>query len=247
MGAQGSKGEKLMLTKEDLKELEMKVLLLGASESGKTTIFKQMKILHGDGFSAAERQNFVGLIQAQCINNFRNLVSGARMLNLLSAEVEQTALDVLRALDDEGLTHKNVNTLVGLWRSEPLQKAYDQRSRFQLSDSAQFFLDDLERVSEHNFQPCDEDIVMCSQHSKECNELVVSVSGMPFRMVDIGGQRSERRKWISSFDSVETVSHTQATLKMICDCAFCLSHDQPSHSPLLLFITGRICCCDQRV
>eukprot|EP00301_Raphidiophrys_heterophryoidea_P001802 c10855_g1_i3.p1 GENE.c10855_g1_i3~~c10855_g1_i3.p1 ORF type:complete len:155 (-),score=42.09 c10855_g1_i3:851-1267(-) len=137
MGAQGSKGEKLMLTKEDLKELEMKVLLLGASESGKTTIFKQMKILHGDGFSAAERQNFVGLIQAQCINNFRNLVSGARMLNLLSAEVEQTALDVLRALDDEGLTHKNVNTLVGLWRSEPLQKAYDQRSRFQLSDSAQ--------------------------------------------------------------------------------------------------------------
>jgi hypothetical protein len=42
-----------------------KMLLLGPADSGKTTLLKQMKILHGDGFSDNEREVF----RVKIINN----------------------------------------------------------------------------------------------------------------------------------------------------------------------------------
>ena len=51
------------LAKEQVKEMSKdvqvtKILLLGAGESGKSTIFKQMKVIHKDGYSEAERKGF---------------------------------------------------------------------------------------------------------------------------------------------------------------------------------------------
>lgn len=38
----------------------IKMLLLGAGESGKSTLFKQMKIINKNGYSEKERMEFVG-------------------------------------------------------------------------------------------------------------------------------------------------------------------------------------------
>ena len=44
-----------------------KLLLLGAGESGKSTLFKQMQVLHGGGYSTAERQSFLWIIHRNVI------------------------------------------------------------------------------------------------------------------------------------------------------------------------------------
>ena len=43
------------------------ILLLGAGESGKSTIAKQMKILHKDGFSETERKKFMPVVFANTV------------------------------------------------------------------------------------------------------------------------------------------------------------------------------------
>ena len=40
----------------------IKMLLLGAGESGKSTIFKQMKVINKDGYSEKEKKEFVGVV-----------------------------------------------------------------------------------------------------------------------------------------------------------------------------------------
>lgn len=62
-----------------------RLLLLGAGESGKSTIVKQMRILHVNGFSDTERKQKIEDIK----KNIRDaiLVSGASCFNIIVALV----------------------------------------------------------------------------------------------------------------------------------------------------------------
>ena len=48
---------------------------------------------------------------------------------------------------------------------------------------------------------------------------------MHYRMIDVGGQRSERRKWIHAFEGVKAVIFLTAINEydQVCDFSFCLS------------------------
>jgi hypothetical protein len=59
---------------------EVKLLLLGTGESGKSTIFKQMKIIHSNGFTESERRFYAGHARANLIVNMKVLVHGAKSL-----------------------------------------------------------------------------------------------------------------------------------------------------------------------
>ena len=50
---------------------EIKILLLGIGESGKSTVAKQMKILYLNGFSEAERKQFVKAIHANILGSMK--------------------------------------------------------------------------------------------------------------------------------------------------------------------------------
>ena len=46
-----------------------------------------------------------------------------------------------------------------LWSCPSIQKAYERRHEIQLSDSAAYFLNDLDRVCNHDYEPTDEDVL----------------------------------------------------------------------------------------
>ena len=56
-------------------------------------------------------------------------------------------------------TAEVVTALKYLWSSPSIQKAYERRHEFQLLDSAAYFLQDLDRVCVHNYEPTDEDVL----------------------------------------------------------------------------------------
>ncbi len=49
----------------------MKLLLLGAGESGKSTISKQMKIIHLNGFTEAELLGYKPILQSNAIETIK--------------------------------------------------------------------------------------------------------------------------------------------------------------------------------
>jgi len=61
---------------------EIKVLLLGAGESGKSTIFKQMKILKQNGFNQEECMIFRDTIFGNILKNMKALVTASVTLEI---------------------------------------------------------------------------------------------------------------------------------------------------------------------
>eukprot|EP00301_Raphidiophrys_heterophryoidea_P000194 c10100_g1_i1.p1 GENE.c10100_g1_i1~~c10100_g1_i1.p1 ORF type:complete len:349 (-),score=96.22 c10100_g1_i1:125-1171(-) len=183
---------------------ELKLLLLGAGESGKSTIFKQIKIIHNHGFGDDERKEYVSIIRRHCIENFSDLVKGAEAHGYLTAQLQQ-AKEALTSLDQQGLTADLVTSICELWKTDEFHTAFENRRAFQLSDSAQYFFDNLMRITNPEYIPTQEDIIMCRVRTTGVSEMQFQIEGVKFRMVDVGGQRNERRKWIHFFDDVEAV------------------------------------------
>ena len=50
---------------------EIKMLLLGAGESGKSTVLKQMKLIHHGGYNDSERDSYKEIIFSNTIQSMR--------------------------------------------------------------------------------------------------------------------------------------------------------------------------------
>ena len=60
----------------------VKVLLLGTGDAGKSTIVKQMKILHLNGFSEKEKKTFSHAIRGNLIETMVALVDGMNQFDI---------------------------------------------------------------------------------------------------------------------------------------------------------------------
>jgi len=63
-------------------ELKVKLLLLGAGESGKSTIFKQMRILHGSPRNEDEQRMYGVVVRSNVITAMRKLCTLLKTLHL---------------------------------------------------------------------------------------------------------------------------------------------------------------------
>lgn len=66
------------LAKDKKAGLPFRLLLLGAGESGKSTIAKQMKILHLNGFTSEEKALFITAIHTNVYQSMRNMIQAAQ-------------------------------------------------------------------------------------------------------------------------------------------------------------------------
>lgn len=64
------------------------------------------------------------------------------------------------------------------------------------------FFESLERISAPTFSPNDQDILRSRVKSTGITETLFLVGSLRYRLFDVGGQRSERKKWIHCFENV---------------------------------------------
>ncbi|TRY59602.1 hypothetical protein DNTS_003885, partial [Danionella cerebrum] len=59
--------------------------------------------------------------------------------------------------------------------------------------------------SSQDYLPTQQDILLARKPTKGIHEYDFEIKNVPFKMVDVGGQRSERRRWFECFDSVTSI------------------------------------------
>lgn len=81
----------------------VKILLLGTGESGKSTILKQMKVLHVQGFSERERAEQIGVIRDNLHDSICEIISNMARLGIhFETEQARRAAQVVQDISSTG-------------------------------------------------------------------------------------------------------------------------------------------------
>jgi len=185
-------------------ESTIKLLLLGTGESGKSTIAKQIKVIYMNGFSDEERGSYKGVIFKNLFENMRSLISAAENFKYNIGDKKCVEL-VLAHKELTKPTAEEAEAIKSLWKNEAIQKTYERRNEFQLSDSAEYYFQNVSKLASDGYIPSVEDLLRSRQMTTGVIETSFVLEKVTFVLVDVGGQRSERRKWIHCFQDVTAV------------------------------------------
>ena len=195
---------------------EIKLLLLGTGESGKSTIAKQMKILHTSGFTKDELLTFKPIAIHNTVTAMKTLVKAVEPM-ALSFDDENKELAKKFLEDNENfnsytqeLTPVLVEQIKKLWKDGGVQKAYERRNELQLIDSAAYCFENIDRFAAADWLPTEQDVLHVRAKTTGIVETTFSVRDTHFRMIDVGGQRNERKKWIHCFQEVTAIIYCVA-------------------------------------
>ncbi|KAM4635190.1 guanine nucleotide-binding protein subunit alpha-14-like [Polymixia lowei] len=188
---------------------ELKLLLLGTGESGKSTFIKQMRIIHGSGYSEADRKGFTRLVFQNIVTAIQALIHAMKTLQIdyIDDKNISHAEKLSRVEADQVLSLESwqADAIRRVWNDHGVQRCYDRRREFQLSDSAKYYLSDLDRITAPIYVPTVQDILRVRVPTTGIIEYPFDLKVVVFRMVDVGGQRSERKKWIHCFEMVTSI------------------------------------------
>jgi guanine nucleotide-binding protein subunit alpha len=199
--------QQLTKEREENKEIS-KLLLLGTGESGKSTLFKQMIKLYGVGFSDKERKTiYVKVVHSNIIANIRALCANSAVHAdpPVSSDLKESMRIIEELKADSELTSKLAEVIAGLWQDKGIQSTYAKRNLYQLNDSCQYLLDQVIDVTQENYIPSDLDILSVRVRTSGVIQNEFKIDKNIFQIYDVGGQRSERKKWIHCFENVTAV------------------------------------------
>lgn len=201
------------LLKKDVKQSrqEVKMLLLGAGESGKSTILKQMKLIHEGGYSVQEKRAFRAIVYTNVMTSMKTLLYAMGDLGISLENPEYAPhVDVIRSQSEqssgEDFSQPVTVALTSLWSDGGVQACFRRAGKdFYLIDSAKYFLDSLDRITRPEYLPDDQDVLRCRVKTTGITETTFNIGDLTYRMFDVGGQRSERKKWIHCFENVTAI------------------------------------------
>ncbi|KAF7625433.1 hypothetical protein AFLA_002295 [Aspergillus flavus NRRL3357] len=189
---------------------EIKMLLLGAGESGKSTILKQMKLIHEGGYSRDERESFKEIIYSNTVQSMRVILEAMESLELPLEDARheyhvQTIFMQPAQIEGDNLPPEVGNAIGALWRDSGVQECFKRSREYQLNDSAKYYFDAIERIAQPDYLPTDQDVLRSRVKTTGITETTFIIGDLTYRMFDVGGQRSERKKWIHCFENVTTI------------------------------------------
>jgi len=186
----------------------VKLLLLGAGDSGKSTVAKQMKIIHLDGFTEEERISYKTAISNNVLTSIRTLIHQCAKFNYTLSKANesraQKILDIPRD-QDPVVTRELGDDVLHLWQDPAVKDTFARSSEYQLNDSTSYYFENIARIAQPDYLPTEQDVLRSRVKTTGVLETTFDVEDIIFRLVDVGGQRSERRKWIHCFEDVTAI------------------------------------------
>ncbi|XP_077419520.1 guanine nucleotide binding protein (G protein), alpha activating activity polypeptide O, b isoform X2 [Vanacampus margaritifer] len=194
-------------------------------------------IIHEDGFSGDDVKQYKPVVYSNTIQSLAAILRAMDSLGIEFGDKDRKAdaklvCDVVSRMEDtEPYSAELLSAMKRVWADAGTQECFNRAREYQLNDSAQYYLDSLDRIGAADYQPTEQDILRTRVKTTGIVETHFTFKNLHFRsappphrnyfkirlgfskligsllrrLFDVGGQRSERKKWIHCFEDVTAI------------------------------------------
>ncbi|KAJ1336197.1 hypothetical protein BSLG_007514 [Batrachochytrium salamandrivorans] len=171
--------------KMDLRLAVPFIMVVGAGESGKSTILKQMTLIHGSGYSQQEKEAFKEIIFSNTAQSLRVILEAMQNMNMglelpINEQYRAIIFDLPNQIEAEDLPA-------------------------EVTAAVKNYFESIDRIGALGYMPTEQDVLRSRVKTTGITETTFRVGELTYRMFDVGGQRSERKKWIHCFENVTAI------------------------------------------
>jgi len=224
--------EKQLEESKKKEESKIKLLLLGAGESGKSTIFKQFRLMYGVPRSREDLKMFAWVVRGNVTVLLKKMLPLIAHLNLegkfekdereayLKVQegikaptpesgptnpAERNMMEIKQAEIDATISVDFKTEIQTIFNSKTWETVWAKRSTVNAIDAHRLFIKDLDMISKPNYVPTTQHILNARVRTTSAVKEEYDIDGQRFEIYDVGGQRSERKKWMPIFDGCTAV------------------------------------------
>eukprot|EP00469_Lotharella_globosa_P016919 CAMPEP_0167832372 /NCGR_PEP_ID=MMETSP0112_2-20121227/14293_1 /TAXON_ID=91324 /ORGANISM="Lotharella globosa, Strain CCCM811" /LENGTH=556 /DNA_ID=CAMNT_0007737399 /DNA_START=34 /DNA_END=1705 /DNA_ORIENTATION=- len=194
----GLRKQQKQVENEDAKRM----LLLGAGQSGKSTLFKQTQLLYGKKLAKEEMESYIPIIIGNTISSMQTLVEKSEEFAREKKDGKEKyehkcpkEADIVKDSDRESLDAELGEAIATLWKDPGIQATFTEKHEFQLIDSASYYFGKVRQIADDKWFPDEEDVLRSRARTTGIVTTEFVVQEHHFKMFDVGGQKSERKKW----------------------------------------------------
>jgi len=167
-----------------------------------------MSLIHNKGgLSQQFIETFIPTLRENCLGGMQSLL---KYLTEVGVELPNGVCDHTNTIASATeLTTENAKIIANVWENKEFQQiTSDRGDEAQLQGGitgVSYYFKNAERFAKRDYHPTTEDMLKARRKTSGIIETEFSAGSCLFTLVDVGGQRSERKKWLHCFGSVSCV------------------------------------------
>lgn len=193
---------------------ETKLVLMGAANSGKELIMRQMKVLYADGYPREERLGYRYAVRSTVrllIHAIIDLIkdTGVNLPKNLSQDFAVLLYEVETA-EMKTITPEAVRAVQNIWNSESFSTLFVRNFEIDFPQYASYFANEMQRISENDFIPSEADIIRLNHSMGGIRELRFAWDEIDVHLFNISGYIPDqfRKRWFHQLEGATALIYT---------------------------------------
>jgi len=196
---------KELVSSYSVEKKTIKILLLGTGDCGKSTFAKQLSII-SSGVNPATIKSYIPILRDNCLSGAQDVIQQIRNWEIKLAPELTDPMDAIEKADI--LTEEIAEHILFMANHPSIQEILTTKGDEMVLQGGvygvKYYFQNAKRYASE-FLPESKDILMSRRKTTGVIETTFEVEGNTFSVVDVGGQRSERKKWLNCFSSITAV------------------------------------------
>lgn len=170
-----------------------------------------MKIIHQNGYTKEELLLYRLTVIKNLVDSAQAIVLASRKFNLEPQNIDNREnsdkiLQYRVDVDPNASLDPDITSAIeSLWKDPITPSIVERSSEFYLMDSASYFFEHVRRIGGTDYVPNEDDVLRARSKTTAISETRFDMGQLSIHLFDVGGQRSERKKWIHCFEAVTSI------------------------------------------